>query len=103
MALVPIRNKDRIVGLIQFNDRRKNCFSLAAIEQFEGIAANIGEAILRIQAEEQIQHLATHDLLTDLPSMGLARDRLSLALDMARRYKKAVALMFVDLDGFQRC
>jgi diguanylate cyclase (GGDEF)-like protein len=100
-ALVPIRNKDSIIGLIQFNDRRKNCFSLAAIEQIEGIAANIGDALLRIQAEEHIQHLATHDLLTDLPSMGLARDRLSLALDMARRYKKAVALMFVDLDGFK--
>ena len=100
-ALMPIRNKDSIIGLIQFNDRRKNCFSLAAIEQIEGIAANIGDALLRIQAEEQIRHLATHDLLTDLPSMGLARDRLSLALDMARRYKKAVALMFVDLDGFK--
>jgi diguanylate cyclase (GGDEF)-like protein/PAS domain S-box-containing protein len=63
-----------------------------------GIIQDITE---RKKAEEKIQYLATHDLLTDLPSMGLARDRLSLALDMARRYKKAVALMFVDLDGFK--
>ncbi|MBP1711606.1 MAG: Response regulator containing a CheY-like receiver domain and a domain, partial [Deltaproteobacteria bacterium] len=28
-------------------------------------------------------------------------DRLSLALNMARRYKKAVAVMFIDLDGFK--
>jgi PAS domain S-box-containing protein len=54
-ALVPIRNKDSIIGLIQFNDHRKNCFSLAVVEQFEGIAANIGEAILRTDAEEALR------------------------------------------------
>ena len=45
--------------------------------------------------------MATHDLLTDLPSLRFARDRLSVALNMARRYKKAVAVMFIDLDGFK--
>jgi diguanylate cyclase (GGDEF)-like protein/PAS domain S-box-containing protein len=55
----------------------------------------------RKQAEEQIKHMATHDLLTDLPSLRLARDRFSVALNMARRYKKAVAVMFIDLDGFK--
>jgi diguanylate cyclase (GGDEF)-like protein/PAS domain S-box-containing protein len=63
-----------------------------------GIIQDITE---RKKAEEQIKHLATHDLLTDLPSMGLAKDRLFVALNMARRYKKAVALLFVDLDGFK--
>jgi diguanylate cyclase (GGDEF)-like protein/PAS domain S-box-containing protein len=101
VALMPIRTKDQIVGLMQFNDRRKNRFSFTAIEQFEGIAANIGEALLRIQAEEQIKHMATHDLLTDLPSLRLAQDRFPVALNMARRYKKAVAVMFIDLDGFK--
>jgi diguanylate cyclase (GGDEF)-like protein/PAS domain S-box-containing protein len=55
----------------------------------------------RKKTEVQIQHLATHDLLTDLPSLRLANDRLSSALNMARRHKKAVALMFIDLDGFK--
>jgi diguanylate cyclase (GGDEF)-like protein/PAS domain S-box-containing protein len=63
-----------------------------------GVSRDITE---RKKSEEQIQHLATHDLLTDLPSLRLANDRLSSALNMARRYKKAVALMFVDLDGFK--
>jgi diguanylate cyclase (GGDEF)-like protein/PAS domain S-box-containing protein len=63
-----------------------------------GVSRDITE---RKKTEEQIQHLATHDLLTDLPSMRLANDRLSVALNMARRYKKAVAVMFIDLDGFK--
>ena len=55
----------------------------------------------RKHAEEQIKHLATHDLLTDLPSLRLAKDRMSVAINMARRYKKAAAVMFIDLDGFK--
>lgn len=63
-----------------------------------GVTRDITE---RKNSEEQIKHLATHDLLTDLPSLRLARDRMSAAMNMARRYKKIVALMFVDLDGFK--
>ncbi|MCX5849314.1 MAG: PAS domain S-box protein [Deltaproteobacteria bacterium] len=59
VALVPIRTKDQIVGLLQFNDRRKGCFSLAAIELIEGIAANIGEAFLRKDAEEALSRSET--------------------------------------------
>ena len=55
LALVPIRDKDSIIGLIQFNDHRKNCFSLAAIEQLESIAANIGEALMRKAAENTLR------------------------------------------------
>lgn len=51
--------------------------------------------------EEQIQHMATHDGLTDLPSLRLARDRLSMSLGMARRHNTMAAVMFIDLDGFK--
>ena len=44
VALVPIRNMDRIVGLIQFNDRRKGRFTLDTVELLEGIASHIGVA-----------------------------------------------------------
>lgn len=69
VALVPIRNKDSIVGLIQFNDHRKNCFSLFAIEQFESIAANIGEALLRKEAEDSLlkSELFLNTLLNSIP------------------------------------
>jgi len=55
VALVPIRAKDRIVGLLQLNDRRKGCFSLAAIEQMEGIAAHVGGTLMRKRAEEALR------------------------------------------------
>ncbi len=53
MALVPIRSKDRIVGLLHLTDRRKDCFSLETIEILEGIASHIGAALMRKKAETE--------------------------------------------------
>jgi PAS domain S-box-containing protein len=53
VALVPIRTKDRIVGLLQLNDRRKGRFTLETVELLEGIASHIGAALMRKQAEEE--------------------------------------------------
>ena len=54
VALVPIRTKDQIVGLLQLNDRRKEFFSLSAIEQLESITAHLGQALIRSQTEVQV-------------------------------------------------
>jgi len=51
VALIPIRTKDRIVGLIQLNDRRKGRLSLESVEILESIAGYIGEALMRKKAE----------------------------------------------------
>ncbi|MBB5349472.1 PAS domain S-box protein [Desulfoprunum benzoelyticum] len=59
VALVPIRDKKKIVGLIQFNDRRKGCFTRNSIETLEGIAAHIGSALMREQAEAALRESET--------------------------------------------
>jgi len=64
VALVPIRTRDQIVGLLQFNDRKKGRFSLASVERLENIAAHIGEMLIRKQAEDKF--LESHALLSSL-------------------------------------
>lgn len=55
----------------------------------------------RKNAEEKIRHMATHDPLTDLPGLRLAKDRILMAISAAHRYKSFAAVMFADLDGFK--
>jgi PAS domain S-box-containing protein len=53
IALVPIRNDKRIVGLLQFCDRHPGRFSLGTVGHLEGIASHIGSALMRKQAEDE--------------------------------------------------
>ena len=55
----------------------------------------------RIQAEERLQFMATHDGLTGLPNSVLLNDRLSGALARAARSRRRVGVMFLDLDHFK--
>ena len=59
------------------------------------------EITRRKNNEEQILHMASHDALTDLPSLKLAQDRLNMAISLARRNKYFAAVLFIDLDGFK--
>lgn len=63
-----------------------------------GTHADITE---RKHIENQMQHLAHYDLLTDLPNRTLINDRLTLAMAYAKREKVLLALMFIDLDKFK--
>ena len=53
------------------------------------------------ESEEKIRYLATHDPLTELPNLRVAIDRISGALQLAKRNEALVAIMFIDLDGFK--
>ena len=57
VALIPIRANREIVGLLQLNDREKDCFTLELIHFFEGISASIGVALMRKQADEEREKL----------------------------------------------
>jgi diguanylate cyclase (GGDEF)-like protein/PAS domain S-box-containing protein len=52
-------------------------------------------------AEDEIEHLAFYDTLTQLPNRQLLMDRLQHALSQGARHTKIGALMFIDLDNFK--
>jgi diguanylate cyclase (GGDEF)-like protein/PAS domain S-box-containing protein len=52
-------------------------------------------------AQDELRRLALHDPLTGLPNRAAFRQQLDAAVHRARRNGDALALMFVDLDGFK--
>jgi diguanylate cyclase (GGDEF)-like protein len=59
------------------------------------------EIVERKRAEEQINHQAYYDLLTDLPNRLFFQEQLKQALLIAKRESKPVSLLKIDIDRFR--
>ena len=79
--VVEIERQDEIGELARRFDRMR-----------EGLAAR----------EDQIRRLAYRDVLTDLPNRTLFNDRLNVAIEFARRERREVAVLLLDLDRFKQ-
>jgi diguanylate cyclase (GGDEF)-like protein len=55
----------------------------------------------RKEYENRIEHIAHHDVLTDLPNRMLLADRIAVAIARAHREKQRIAVVFIDLDRFK--
>jgi diguanylate cyclase (GGDEF)-like protein len=66
-----------------------------------GLVVIVRDITERKLTEQRIFHMAHHDELTGLPNRSLIRDRLNHAILEAGRKRNAVALAFIDLDGFK--
>lgn len=51
--------------------------------------------------ERRIQHLATHDVLTELPNRHLLIDRMHQSIEHSRRTNKQTGVLFMDLNRFK--
>jgi diguanylate cyclase (GGDEF)-like protein/PAS domain S-box-containing protein len=53
------------------------------------------------QSQSQLEHLAHHDSLTNLPNRLLFEDRLQHAISQSKRQGRQLAVLFLDLDRFK--
>jgi diguanylate cyclase (GGDEF)-like protein/PAS domain S-box-containing protein len=65
-----------------------------AVIVFRGVGA-------ALETSRQMARLAQHDALTGLPNRMLLTDRLCEAIALARRRRKSVGVIFVDVDIFK--
>lgn len=68
------------------------------VSHFIGVQNDISE-IKRYQ--DELEHQASHDILTGLPNRHLLNDRLKQAIAQTQRHGGVVAVAFLDLDGFK--
>ncbi|MGH7525264.1 MAG: putative bifunctional diguanylate cyclase/phosphodiesterase, partial [Gemmatimonadales bacterium] len=67
-----------------------------------GLAGTLQDVTERRRAEERIRRLAYFDAQTALPNRILFQERVHQAIADARRARRQVALLFMDLDHFKR-
>ncbi len=66
-----------------------------------GLALNLRDISERKALEERLREQAYRDPLTGLANRNLFRDRVGHAISLARRERRSVAVMFLDLDNFK--
>jgi diguanylate cyclase (GGDEF)-like protein/PAS domain S-box-containing protein len=71
---------------------------------YHGRSADMGfirDITERVKAQEEIRRLAYHDALTGLPNRVLFNEQYTLAQAHAKRHKKGLGVILLDLDHFK--
>ena len=66
-----------------------------------GVIGKILDLTERKRAEQQMEYQSYHDSLTGLANRRLFQEHLTLALALAQRKRRPVAVLFLDLDHFK--
>lgn len=92
-------------------NRRKNgepyveWLSISTVVDITGLVTNYVGSFTDItnerNAQDELSHMAYHDVLTQLPNRRLLLDRLSQAISNSRRGQLFNAILYVDLDNFK--
>ena len=107
-ACLPLFGKNGIAGVILFMAGEKNTFTPEFIELLQRLVENLSfglenfdRAEEKKRAEDRVQYLATHDVLTGLPNRAMFTELLQQSVKLVRRDQRKCALLFIDLDGFK--
>jgi diguanylate cyclase (GGDEF)-like protein len=107
-AAFPLFKSDDPVGVLGFHSNEPGTFTSELIELLQRLADNVSFALgnfdradEKARADQQIEHLATHDSLTNLPNRVMFNQVLQFEIEAARRYQQRFAVLFIDLDRFK--
>jgi len=79
--------------------------TIAAVKNANGVVTSyiglFSDVTERTRHQEALNYAATHDPLTNLANRTLLKDRTQRAMARVRRGDKALALVYIDLDGFK--
>ena len=97
----PVMAGTQPLGVMEFFGRDIKQPDSALLSIAQSIGSQIGQFIVRKQAEEALRFVATHDALTGLPNRVMFGQRLDHAMRRAQRRGQRLAVLFIDLDRFK--
>lgn len=101
LATMQVTDGTTRFGLLITSFKRARAFDDADIEVLETLALQAAHVLTRLRLQRRLEHLALYDQLTGLASRRLVHRLLADALSPERSHERAVAVIFIDLDGFK--
>lgn len=92
------------LGCLMLTSNRDDIFNDDVVLILKIISLNISQAIdLKKQksTQKKLEQMANFDQLTQLPNRNLFLERFERGLNEAKRFKKIIAVIFMDLDNFK--
>jgi len=99
--LFAVTSEGKPIGVLVFHSREVREPEDRLLQAVRVIGGQIGQFVRRKNAEERVQHMATHDALTSLPNRVMFSQLLNHEIRVAQRYNRGLAVMFIDLDRFK--
>ncbi len=98
---IPVLARDTVVAVMNFFVYEEKKEDKRFVRLISAVAAQLGVFIQRKLAEERINYLAYHDLLTGLPNRLMLHDKIEEAITSAGKEVRPFALLIIDLDHFK--
>jgi diguanylate cyclase (GGDEF)-like protein len=101
LALIPVMVEPRIAGMVVLGAREAGFFDQEELHLLNEMVSNMSFALESMAKQKRLDYLALYDPLTELPNRTLFQDRLTQALDAARRGTSMLALIVFDIERFK--
>ena len=120
--VLPLRSADKLLGQLELQGANPKAFDRQTVEILEATAHQVAIALqnARLYAQtvqlaqselreteaklahaQRAEYLSDHDALTALPNRRLLNRLLEQAIVQSHRYKRKLAVLFLDLDRFK--
>ena len=101
LAVLPIVVEGRSVGAVVLRSDEPNFFDQEELRLLSELVSNLSFALELVAKQDRIAYLALYDALTGLANRTLFHERLTQAVEAARRAGNKLALILTDLDRFK--
>jgi diguanylate cyclase (GGDEF)-like protein len=98
---LPLLVNGEVAGMLLLYARSPDFFDAEEMRLLEELAGDVSFALHHLEQRARMDYLAYHDSLTDLPNRSLFTDRMTQALNTARREKRFAAAVFLDVERFR--
>ena len=101
LALLPLVVDKSVAAVVILRAAEPHFFDHEELRLLSELASNIAFALELMDKQDRIAYLALYDTLTELPNRALFHDRLTQAMESARRTNGRIALTLIDIDRFK--